>query len=293
MAAIQGDTTDEHRRTGSRSPAGGSFNAPFLRRLAAARSRTIIVSPRARVRPGGGFTQIGNDPDKRDATLIDTSAGGGLITLRPKQARTWAGVGLTVVGAVPAVVLLVHPPENPFSWLGLFFLVPGLILTGYARTRSRSLTIAPDRYLEYRDLFGRRRRIEPTNTTEIIWYWDVTGSGGRPYRPLRTPIGVVDEKWAVLRNGDTTVLRLSMWVWTMTDLLTIAEAMPATLRVPEGELSPWALAKREPDYFTWLELHPLTNLMVFYIALFGVVGSVMAGLLAVIFVFGPGGGGAG
>ena len=65
------------------------------------------------------------------------------------------------------------------------------------------------------------------------------------------------------------------------------------MRTPDGERTAWAIAKREPDYYTWLELHPWTYLMVFYCALFGVIGSVLAGLLGVIFVFGPGGSGAG
>ena len=250
------------------------------------------MSPRARVHPGDGFTQFGNNPQQRDAMLIDTSAGAGIIRLRPVRWRIWYAVGLTGVGAMSAAVLVIHAPNNGFAWLGLLFLVPGLMLAHITGSPSRSLAIAPGQYLEYRDLLGRRRRIESTRTSEIVWYWDVTESGG-VRRTLRTPIGVMDQKWAVLRNGDQTVLRLSMWAWTMTDLLTIAEALPTTVRIPDGERTAWAIAKREPDYYTWLELHPRTYLMVSFFALFGVIGSVMAGLLGVIFVFGPGGSGAG
>ena len=250
------------------------------------------MSPRARVHPGDGFTQFGNNPHQRDAMLIDTSAGAGIIRLRPVRWQFWFAVGLTGLGAVPAASLFIHAPGNGFAWLGLCFVVPGLMLMYWTAVRGRSLTIAPGRYLEYRDVLGRRRRIESVNTSDILWYWDVT-EGGAARRSLHTPIGVMDHKWAVLRNGGKTVLRLSMWAWTMTDLLTIAEALPTTVRTPDGERSAWAIAKREPDYYTWLELHPWTYLMVFCCALFGVIGSVMAGLLGVIFVFGPGGSGAG
>jgi len=211
-----------------------------------------------------------------------------IVVFRPKRWRTWFAAGFTGACAVPtAIFLAAHAGTNSLSWFALLFLVPGGVITLKAGLRSRSLTVAPGRYLEYRDVLGRRHRVEPSKTTQIVRFAAVSGSNGLPFRPIRTPIGVIDERWAVLRDGHATVLRLSMWVWTTPDLLALAEALPAKLRIHNDSVTPWAVVKRCPDYYTWLEKHPLTYLMAFYAVLLAMAFAVLAGLVAVIVVLVP------
>ena len=211
-----------------------------------------------------------------------------VVLYRPKRWRTWFAVWFTAACAVPTVIFVVaHAATNALSWLALLFLVPGGVITLKAGVRSRTLTVSPGHYLEYRDILGRRRRIDSTTATEIVRFADVSGSNWLPIRPIRTPIGVYDERWAVLRNGHKTVLRLSMWVWTTPDLVALAEALPATLRIHSAPITPWAVAKRMPDHYTWLEKHPRTYLTAFYAVFFAMAFAVLGGLVAVIIVLYP------
>jgi len=164
---------------------------------------------------------------------------------------------LVVLTALSILVFVSTNPDGPKVTWALTLIIPGVIMVRATGVLSRSVRIVPGSHLEYRDLLFRRRRIECDDSTEILYFSDVAGSGPIPIRPLRTPIGVIDERWAVLRQNRKTVLRLSMWLWTMDDLLTIAQVMPAKLKIHAEHVSPRALARRHPTYYTWFELRPV------------------------------------
>ncbi|TFC25151.1 hypothetical protein E3O25_14215 [Cryobacterium sp. TMT1-3] len=179
------------------------------------------------------------------------------VVLTPIRWRFWASVGMVSATALAIIAfLLVYPGAARVMWF-LVFIIPGILTVMYAGARSRSVRIVPGGYLEYRDVFFRLRRIESDASTEIVYFASVVGSGSIPIREFRTPIGVNDERWAVIRSGKKTVLRLSMRLWRMNDLVAIAQAMPARLRVHSESISPLAVAKRQPDYYTWLEHRPI------------------------------------
>ena len=214
---------------------------------------------------------------------IETSAAPATVVLRPRRWRFWAGTvfaGLCTVAALVSVAA--NAAHSGFAWLALFFLVPGIVITLKGGVRARSLTIVLGSHLEYRDWLLRRHRVESDGTTEILQFATVEESNFIPIRSLRTPIGVMDERWAVLRTGHATVLRLSMWVWTTPDLLAIAEALPAKLRIHNESVAPWTIDRKHPDYYTWLEKHPRTYLAVFYAVILGVILSVLAGIAGLI-----------
>ncbi|MCI4658213.1 hypothetical protein [Cryobacterium zhongshanensis] len=216
---------------------------------------------------------------------IETSAATATVVLRPRRWRFWFGTGFAVLCTVATLVFVAaNAAHSGFAWLALFFLVPGIVVMLKGGVRSRALTIVPGSHLEYRDRLLRRQRVESDATTEILQFATVEESNFVPIRSLRTPIGVMDERWAVLRTGNATVLRLSMWVWTTPDLLAIAEALPAKLRIHNESIAPWTIDREHPDYYTWLEKHPRTYLAVFYGIILGVVLSVLAGLAGLILV---------
>ncbi|TFB91292.1 hypothetical protein E3O44_00045 [Cryobacterium algoricola] len=194
---------------------------------------------------------------------IETSAAPATVVLRPRRWRFWASVVLVVLTSLSILMFVFTNPDGPkVAWV-VALLIPGAITVRATGVLSRSVRIVPGSHLEYRDLLFRRRRIECGSTTEILYFSDVAGSGPIPIRPLRTPIGVIDERWAVLRNDRKTVLRLSMWLWTMEDLLAIAQLMPAKLKIHAEHVSPRALARRHPTYYTWFELSPVRFEIVF------------------------------
>lgn len=194
-----------------------------------------------------------------DLASLETGVGR-IEVFRPRRWRLWASIVLFVL-CVGGAILTVTTNESPVVRIvALVALVPVVPVVLYSAALTRSLTVRPGESIEYRDLLGRRRTVPIDATTEIVHFTDVEGSSRASVRlgvkPKPNPIGVIDQRWAVLRAGGTTRIRLSTWFWSVKQLARLALVAPLSLRLRSESLSTDAVQEQYPDFYTGIERHP-------------------------------------
>lgn len=180
----------------------------------------------------------------------------------PRRWRAWAAwiiVALVaVIGISSAVVLTDGPVLAWIRGLAWVFVLP---LPLYASAMARSVTVEPGVAISFRTWFFAARSVPIDATTEIVSFSAVAGSTAGALdpraRPKRSPIGVIDQKWAVLRTQGSTVLRLSMHSWTPGQLLEVAMAAPAQLRLRPEPVTVDEVQRQYPDYYAAIERRPV------------------------------------
>lgn len=183
---------------------------------------------------------------------------------RWRVGAAWIFVAVTALVGIPSAFAL-NDGAFFFFWIRLVGWIFVLPLPLYASGMARRVTVEPGVAIRSRTVFGIERVIPIDATTEIVHFSSVDGNIDKPIRggkktkrskAKHSPIGVIDQKWAVIRSQGRTVIRLSMWTWRPGQLLELAMAAPAQLRL-RPERTPVDLVKQQyPDYYAPIERHP-------------------------------------
>jgi hypothetical protein len=196
------------------------------------------------------------------------------VTFHPSRWRAWVAWAHLIVVAIGVALLIgFNWYRGPIvlAWLGLL-LFPTLMLFTLRRVR-----VVPGVRLERWRPFRRPLAVPGGSGTDILYYANVVGTR-YPIRPLGTPIGVVDNRWAVVRREGKVVMRFSMRIWSIQTLDRIALLLGVKFTHVSTGIDPWTVAKRHPDYYWKLEQRPTLYLWLFCLALVAMALWILASL---------------
>jgi hypothetical protein len=195
------------------------------------------------------------------------------VTVRPRQWRFIGALGCAALATVGVLALILsNLSRGPVVLIWLAVLIFPALMVVVTALAARGVRVVPGLHLERDRWFRSPLRVAAGDDTEILFYAAVAGSFSA-VREIDSPIGVVDQRWAVVRREGRTVMRLGMRLWRLDDLERIARALPAKLTIDETPITAQAIAKRHPDYYWRIEMRPKL-----YVTL-GVLGVLLLGLV--------------
>lgn len=195
------------------------------------------------------------------------------LTYRAARWRAWVAWGHLVAVAIGVALLMafnLHRGPVILIWLGLLLLPVLLLVAG-----QRPVRVYPGSRLERPRLFRRPLVVPAGPGTDLLYYPNVRGTH-LPIRPLDSPIGVVDQRWAVLRREGRVVLRFPMRLWALETVDELTLRLGFEMTYDPTFIEPATVAKRHPDYYWRIEQRPRLYLTLSIIAMFAMALWIMA-----------------